>query len=116
MGPTLAVSDQMHAEKYRAAGETFRAAATRVADGMKSSSRHFHALRDAFLDMRILPAGRVQSAVGSTRQVTPVNCFVGREIDDSMDGIMLAASECAATLRMGEGGEAIFRRSGRAAS
>lgn len=103
MGPTLAVSELVHAEKYRAEGETFRAAATRIADGMKSSSEHFHGLRDAFLDMRILPAGRVQSAIGSLRQVTPVNCFVGRSINDSMEGIMLAASECATTLRMGGG-------------
>lgn len=103
MGPTLAVSEQVHADKYRSDNETFRAAATRIADGMKDSQDHFYALRDILLDMRFLPAGRVQAAVGSLRRVTPINCFVGRTIADSMDGIMLAATECAQTLRMGGG-------------
>jgi ribonucleoside-diphosphate reductase alpha chain len=103
MGPTLAVSDQVHQEKYRGDGESFRTAVNRMADGMKDSPEHFYALRDALMDMRFLPAGRVQSAVGSVRRVTPINCFVGRTISDSMDGIMLAATECAQTLRMGGG-------------
>lgn len=103
MGPTLAVSDQVHSDKYRGEAESFRAAANRIADGMKDSPEHFYALRDILLDMRFLPAGRIQSAVGSPRRVTPINCFVGRTIDDSMDGIMLAATECAQTLRMGGG-------------
>jgi ribonucleoside-diphosphate reductase alpha chain len=103
MGPTLRVSDQIHAEKYRSEGETFRGAMNRIADGMKDSQTHFYALRDILLDMRFLPAGRIQSAVGSARHVTPINCFVGRTIEDSMDGIMKAATECAKTLRMGGG-------------
>lgn len=65
MGPTLRVSDQIHAEKYRSEGETFRSAMNRIADGMKDSQAHFYALRDILLDMRFLPAGRIQSAVGS---------------------------------------------------
>jgi ribonucleoside-diphosphate reductase alpha chain len=103
MGPTLRVSDQIHAEKYRSECETFRGAMNRIADGMKDSQQHFHALRDILLDMRFLPGGRIQSAVGGARQVTPINCFVGRTIDDSMKGIMGAATECAQTLRMGGG-------------
>lgn len=103
MGPTLPVSDQIHADKYRSEGETFRGAMNRISDGMKDSPQHFYALRDMLLDMRFLPAGRIQSAVGSARQVTPINCFVGRTIEDSMDGIMTAATECAKTLRMGGG-------------
>jgi ribonucleoside-diphosphate reductase alpha chain len=102
-GPTLTVSDLIHSEKYRGPNEDFRAAINRIADGMKDSPEHFHALRDILLDMRFLPAGRVQAAVGSLRKVTPINCFVGRAIEDSMDGIMLAATECAQTLRMGGG-------------
>lgn len=103
MGPTLAVSDQVHQDKYRGEGESFRAAVNRIADGMKDSEAHFYALRDILMDMRFLPAGRVQAAVGSPRRVTPINCFVGRTIEDSMEGIMLAATECAQTLRMGGG-------------
>jgi len=103
MGPTLAVSDQMHQLKYRGEGENYRAAVNRMADAMKGSSKHFYAMRDILGDMRFLPAGRIQSAVGALRQVTPVNCFVGRTIEDSMEGIMLAATECANTLRMGGG-------------
>lgn len=103
MGPTLAISDQVHQDKYRGDTESFRAAVNRMADGMKDSPEHFYAIREILMDMRFLPAGRVQAAVGSPRRVTPINCFVGRTIDDSMDGIMLAATECANTLRMGGG-------------
>jgi ribonucleoside-diphosphate reductase alpha chain len=103
MGPTLAISDQVHHDKYRGETETFRAAVNRMADGMKDSPEHFYAIREILMDMRFLPAGRIQAAVGSPRRVTPINCFVGRTIEDSMDGIMLAATECAQTLRMGGG-------------
>ena len=57
--------------------------------------------------MRFLPAGRVQSAMGSTRAVTPYNCYVSGAIEDSfVDGhgsIMQRALEAAATMRQGGG-------------
>jgi ribonucleoside-diphosphate reductase alpha chain len=79
----------------------------RIAAALKDDDQHFADFRDALLGMRFLPAGRIQSAMGSTRQVTPYNCYVSGTIEDSfVDGegsIMTRASEAAATMRMGGG-------------
>ena len=53
--------------------------------------------------MRFLPAGRVQNAMGAARQTTAYNCFVSGVIDDSMESIMLRATEAAETMRRGGG-------------
>ncbi len=103
MGPTLVVSDQTHSDKYRGENETHRDAMNRVCNGMSSNEKHFYQLKEIVGGMSFLPAGRIQSAVGSLRKVTPGNCYVGLTIDDSMDGIMRAAHECAMTLRQGGG-------------
>jgi ribonucleoside-diphosphate reductase alpha chain len=54
-----------------------------------------------------MPAGRIQAAMGSTRNVTAYNCFVSGTIADSfVDGpgsIMERATEAAATMRAGGG-------------
>ena len=50
-----------------------------------------------------MPAGRVQSAMGSPRSVTAYNCFVSGTIEDSMDSIMQRAAEAAETMRRGGG-------------
>ncbi|WP_174834279.1 adenosylcobalamin-dependent ribonucleoside-diphosphate reductase, partial [Staphylococcus aureus] len=79
----------------------------RIAAALKDDDQHFADFRDALLGMRFLPAGRIQSAMGSTRQVTPYNCYVSGTINDSfVDGegsIMVRAAEAAATMRMGGG-------------
>ena len=49
----------------------------------------------------VSPAGRVQNAMGSTRETTAYNCFVSGIIEDSMDSIMYAAKEAAETMRRG---------------
>ena len=102
-GPTLPISEEMHSLKYRGQGETFYEAMTRIANALKDDDAHFYAMRDILLDMRFLPAGRIQAAIGSPRAVTPYNCFVSGTIKDSMDDIMLKASEAAQTMRMGGG-------------
>lgn len=102
-GPTLRVSDEIHAMKYRAKGESFREAMIRVADTLKDNEEHYLKFKDILLNMRFLPAGRVQSAIGSPRVVTAFNCFVSRDINDSMDSIMEAAKEAAETMRLGGG-------------
>lgn len=102
-GPTIGISEQIHKMKYRADGESFRDAMVRVADGLKDDEDHYHKFKDILLNMRFLPAGRVQSAIGSPREVTPYNCFVSRIIPDSMGGIMDAAKEAAETMRLGGG-------------
>lgn len=102
-GPTLPISIELDEMKYRQEGESFREKCTRIADALKDSDSHFNSFRDILLDQRFLPAGRVQAAMGAARQVTPYNCFVSQTIEDSMDGIMLAAKEAASTMRLGGG-------------
>ena len=77
LGPTLPISEEIHKMKYRGQGETFKEAMTRVADALKDNYEHFLKFRDILYDMRFLPAGRVQSAMGAPREVTPYNCLAG---------------------------------------
>jgi ribonucleoside-diphosphate reductase alpha chain len=93
--------------KYRGDGEDFREAVNRFSSAMKDNDEHFHAFRDIAMDMRFMPAGRVQSAMGSIRATTPYNCYVSGTIEDSFvhgeGNIMQRATEAAATMRMGGG-------------
>ncbi|MBB76552.1 MAG: ribonucleoside-diphosphate reductase, adenosylcobalamin-dependent [Planctomycetaceae bacterium] len=106
-GPTEPLSQMTHAEKYRGEGESFREAMNRVASALSDNPSHYQGFRDALLDMRFLPAGRVQKAMGSTDDTTPYNCFVSGTIADSFvdghDSIMDRAKEAAATMRRGGG-------------
>lgn len=106
-GPTLAISDETHRTKYRAPKETFRDAMSRIANALKDDVPHYRAFREILIDMRFLPAGRVQSAVGSDRQVTASNCFVSGTIEDTFTNgpgsIMARATEAAETMRQGGG-------------
>jgi|6_EtaG_2_1085325.scaffolds.fasta_scaffold16078_2 ribonucleoside-diphosphate reductase alpha chain len=103
MGPKLQISEELHALKYRGIGESFEEAMVRVAGAVCDDDQHFHKLKNILCDMRFLPAGRVQAAMGSPRQVTPYNCMVSQNIEDSMEGIMDAATNAAHTMRMGGG-------------
>tara|TARA_R110000737_G_scaffold47134_7_gene67088 strand:+ start:7133 stop:8863 length:1731 start_codon:yes stop_codon:yes gene_type:complete len=107
-GPKTPFSQFLHADKYRAPGESFDEAMNRIAAALTDGGRHeFLELREILRDMRFMPAGRIQSAVGSVRNVTAYNCFVSGIIDDSfVDGpgsIMDRAKEAAVTMRMGGG-------------
>lgn len=113
VGPRLAYSEQLHAEKYRLKGETFRDAMGRVAAALTvgDNSASYHDFRDVLLDMRFMPAGRVQAAMGSPKGVTPYNCYVSGTIPDSFvsrenaeqSSIMHRAEQAATTMRMGGG-------------
>ena len=107
MEPTLPISKETHASKYRSQGETFKECCNRIANELKDDDEHYHKFRGILLDMRFLPAGRVQAAMGSSKKVTAFNCFVSGSIADSFvegDGnIMQRATEAAATMRMGGG-------------
>lgn len=102
-GPTLGVSKEIHAMKYRHEGEDFRSAMIRVADALKDDVYHYEEIKDAFLHQKFLPAGRVQSAMGAPKNVTAFNCFVSGTINDSMSDIMSKAAEAAETMRLGGG-------------
>ena len=102
-GPKSPLSQEIHQLKYRLPNESFERAMTRIANHLKDSEQHFQEFRDILLDMRFLPAGRVQSSCGSPRDVTAFNCFVSGKIEDSMDSIMDKAKEAAETMRRGGG-------------
>src|SRR5690606_11148432 len=89
--------------KYLLPNETFKEGMSRVANALKDSEEHYHETRDILLNQRFRPGGRVQSAVGAPREVTPYNCFVSMTIQDSMDSIMEAAKYAAQTMRLGGG-------------
>ena len=113
IGPQVAVCDKLHLSKYRSNREPFRERMNAVAAAMTDSTEHYHAFREALLEQRILPAGRIQNAMGSSKWVTPFNCFVSGPVQDTFVGhggwgddtgsIMRRAWEGAATMRMGGG-------------
>lgn len=106
-GPKTAFCDTLHADKYRQRGESFRDAMTRVASALGDSDSHFTSFRDILLEMRFMPGGRIQAAMGATRVTTPYNCFVSGPIADSYTrghgSIMERAREAADTMRLGGG-------------
>jgi ribonucleoside-diphosphate reductase alpha chain len=102
-GPKYPFSIEIDETKYRLPGESFREKCSRVADFLADDKQHFYAFRDILLHQRFLPAGRIQAGAGAPRKVTLLNCFVSQTIDDSMEGIMKAATDAAKTMRMGGG-------------
>jgi len=110
-GPALQFCDDLHAMKYRQHGETFRDAMNRVSAVLTDTREAYHDLREILLSMRFIPAGRIQAAIGATRQTTPYNCFVSGTIPDSFvdrdnehnSSIMHRAEQAAATMRVGGG-------------
>ena len=89
--------------KYCQKDETFDEKVSRIARALADDQRHKDNLKDVLGNMRFLPAGRVQSAIGSSRITTAYNCFVSGTIEDSMNTIMEKASEAAETMRRGGG-------------
>lgn len=122
IGPSIPECDLTHAEKYRGKGESFREAMNRIAASLQDDHEHYMEFRNILLNMRFLPPGRVQAAMGSLKNVTPYNCFVMPTIHDSFtDGpsekelsdlaegehpplsIMDTAKAAAVTMRQGGG-------------
>lgn len=102
-GPTLKISEEIHAAKYRLDGESFEQCVYRLSNALKDGEEHRRALKDILGNMRFLPGGRVQCAVGSPRETTAFNCFVSGTIEDSMQSIMQRATEGAETMRRSGG-------------
>lgn len=102
-GPTLPISQEIHRDKYRQEGETFFQCMERLAKCLSDNDRHREEFSDILLDQRFLPAGRIQSAIGATRQTTPYNCYVSGTIEDDSHDIMRKASEAFQTMRLGGG-------------
>lgn len=102
-GPITTIAEEIDKMKYRQSDETFDDKIKRIAKTLCDSDEHQYALEDILGNMRFLPAGRVQSAIGSRRITTAYNCFVSGEIEDSMASIMEKAAEAAETMRRGGG-------------
>ena len=102
-GPSLPLSQEIDEMKYRQVGETFDDKVKRLASSMSDTNEHQMELEEIFGEMRFLPAGRVQNAMGSHRITTAYNCFVSGTIEDSMASVMEKASEAAETMRRGGG-------------
>ncbi len=102
-GPTVPTCNDLHASKYRLSNESFEECMARVSLHMSDNEEHFKSLKEILLNMRFMPAGRIQSAMGSPRDVTAYNCFVSGNIEDSMQSIMEKATQAAETMRRGGG-------------
>ena len=102
-GPVVPSCNDLHASKYRLPNESFDECMARISLHMSDDEEHFNELKEIFLNMRFMPAGRIQSAMGSPRDVTAYNCFVSGTIEDSMQSIMEKATQAAETMRRGGG-------------
>jgi ribonucleoside-diphosphate reductase alpha chain len=102
-GPKTRFANEIHKMKFQSPGEDFYASIIRQAGALADDNEHFQKLKRIYREQRFLNAGRIQSAIGAPRQTTPYNCFVSGTIEDSMSGIMTAATEAAETLRLGGG-------------
>ena len=102
-GPSMDISKEIDAMKYRQEDESFDGKIKRIANALSDNEEHKLELEEILGEMRFLPAGRVQAAIGSRRITTAYNCFVSGKIEDSMNDIMTKASEAAETMRRGGG-------------
>lgn len=102
-GPSLPISQEIHSSKYRLTGESFIDGVHRFTSTLSDNDKHRHNLNDLLYDMRFLPAGRVQAAIGSPRKLTLWNCFVSGIIADDFNDIMDKAKEAGHTMRLGGG-------------
>ena len=102
-GPQIQACDDLHAQKYRLPNESFNEACARQAGSMADDDEHRSTFKNILLNQRYMPAGRVQAAMGSPKNVTAYNCFVSGTIEDSMDSIMDKAKEASETMRRGGG-------------
>jgi ribonucleoside-diphosphate reductase alpha chain len=99
----MPISEEIDKMKYRLEGETFNEKIKRIARALSDGIEHQYELEDILGQMRFLPAGRVQNAMGSPRITTAYNCFVSGHIEDSMNSIMQRACDAAETMRRGGG-------------
>jgi ribonucleoside-diphosphate reductase alpha chain len=102
-GPKVKACDNLHAQKYRLPNESFEESMHRVSAALADDEEHRSQVKEILLHQRFIGAGRIQSAMGSPRDVTAYNCFVSGVIEDSMQSIMEKATQAAETMRRGGG-------------
>ena len=111
----VALAGEIWSAKYRfapregAADEDFAATVDRVAAAVAEAEAadgrdHWRdRFREAMLDFRFLPAGRIIAGAGTGRSVTLFNCFVMGTVPDSLNGIFDHLREAALTMQQGGG-------------
>ena len=75
----------------------------RIASALAENKDEEAAFYDVLSGFRFLPAGRIQTSMGSDRHITAYNCFVMDDIEDSMEDIFRVLQESAMTQKMGGG-------------
>lgn len=100
-GPTLPLSQEIDAKKYRLEGETFEESIERLVQITDEPYRD--ATREMLLNQRFLPAGRIRAGGGSARKTTSSNCYVLPQVPDDMNGIMDVLRQGALTMKQGGG-------------
>jgi ribonucleoside-diphosphate reductase alpha chain len=90
-------------QKYREPNETFDEKVNRLSAGLMDDDDHRKQLKNILGELRFLPAGRVQAAIGSARKTTAFNCYVSGTIKDDFDDIMDKVKEAGQTMRKGGG-------------
>lgn len=99
MGPQEELSKFEHASKYRIPNETYEQYVDRISSVLSEDE----IFKSGLQEMAILPAGRIQRAIGSPMEVTAFNCFVSGTIEDDSSDIMDKNKEAFLTMRMGGG-------------
>lgn len=90
--------------KYRdGEDETKEEKSWRLARATADDEDHSERLYDIFNNDRFLMAGRIQAAMGASKQVTAFNCFVSPVIEDDFDSIFEVLKKGGQTLRLGGG-------------
>ncbi len=97
--------------KYRdGEDETKEEKSWRLARATADDEDHSTRLYDIFNNDRFLMAGRIQAAMGASKQVTAFNCFVSPVIEDDFDSIFEVLKKGGQTLRLGGGDGFDFSR------
>jgi ribonucleoside-diphosphate reductase alpha chain len=105
-GPRTPAAQAVFSFKYAQKGESWRDVCNRVSSVLADSDVHYREFRQILLEGRFSPAGRILTGLGTSKRVTPYNCFVSGPIEDSLNGpgsIMDRLAQAAETLRRGGG-------------
>lgn len=90
--------------KYRLRDETLHDTFERVAKGVCGTKDDlWKSAHDAMANGLWMPGGRILAGAGVGRNVTMMNCYVNRALEDSMQSIMDGNKDCAVTLQAGGG-------------
>lgn len=103
IGPREPASEALHGMKYRQKGETFKQAIWRISRACSDYPDMEAELYRMMAYMRWLPAGRIQNAMGATKDMTALNCYVSGTIEDNTESILERCNEGFRTMRRGGG-------------